>query len=158
MADNHIPDPIEPSGSDSRRASGAEPGWERAARERIALAEITEQRAARRWKIFFRFVFLIVLLLAVWGAFDFSGDKVSTTGRHTAMVTLDGEISANTNANAEDVNTALESAFNDAGTAGVILRCNSPGGSPVQAGLFLHKISPPPPQDPSIPFVVGGGV
>lgn len=99
-------------------------------------------------------MFLIVLLLAIWGAFDFSGDKVSTTGRHTAMVTLDGEISADTNANAEDINTALESAFDDAGTAGVILRCNSPGGSPVQAGIIYNEIRRLRAKYPSIPLYV----
>ena len=66
MADNQNPDPIDPAGSE-RRLPEAEPGWERAALERIALAAITEQRAARRWKIFFRFVFLGVLALLVWG-------------------------------------------------------------------------------------------
>src|ERR1700756_1545812 len=113
MADNQTPDPIESSGPDRRRASEPEPGWERAALERIALAAITEQRAARRWRIFFRFVFLAVLGLAVWGALNFSGERVATTGRHTAMVSLDGEIATDTNANAEDINTALDSAFED---------------------------------------------
>ena len=93
MSDNLTPEPKEPSLTGRARTPADEPGWERAALERIALAAITEQRAARRWRIFFRFVFLIVLLLAIWGAIDFSGDQVAATGRHTAMVTLDGEIS-----------------------------------------------------------------
>ena len=67
MSDNLTPEPKEPSLTGRPRTPADEPGWERAALERIALAAITEQRAARRWKIFFRFVFLIVLLLAVWG-------------------------------------------------------------------------------------------
>jgi len=139
------------------RTSADEPGWERAALERIALAAIAEQRSARRWKIFFRFVFLIVLLLLVWLALTFSGDRVAVTGRHTAMVTLDGEISADTNANAEDINTALDSAFDDSGTAGVILRCKSPGGSPVQAGIIYNEIRRLRSKYPSIPLyaVVG---
>src|SRR6202171_5768998 len=115
MADNLTPDSHEPSGTGAKR----EPGWERAALERIALAAISEQRAARRWKIFFRFVFIIIVLLVVWGVFDFSGEKVATTGRHTALVSLDGEIASDTNANADDVDSALDSAFDDAGTAGV---------------------------------------
>jgi protease IV len=57
--------------------------WERAALERIALAAINEQRAARRWRIFFRFVFLAILAIAVWSAFDFTSDKVAKTSRHT---------------------------------------------------------------------------
>ena len=68
--------------------------------------------------------------------------------------TLDGEISADTNANAEDINSALESAFDDAGTAGVILRCNSPGGSPVQAGIIYHEIRRLRAKYPSIPLYV----
>ncbi|ASL45065.1 Putative signal peptide peptidase SppA [Burkholderia sp. AD24] len=154
MSDNLTPEPKEPSLTGRPRSPADEPGWERAALERIALAAINEQRAARRWKIFFRFVFLIVLLLVIWGVVDFSGDKVATTGRHTAMVALDGEISADTNANAEDINTALESAFDDAGTAGVILRCNSPGGSPVQAGIIYNEIRRLRAKYPSIPLYV----
>ncbi|MDE1183675.1 S49 family peptidase [Paraburkholderia sp.] len=154
MADNLTPDPNQPSSPARGSAPAGEPGWERAALERIALAAITEQRAARRWKIFFRFVFLAVVLLVVWAALDVSGDKVAPTGRHTALVSLDGEISADTNANAEDVNTALDSAFEDAGTAGVVLRCNSPGGSPVQAGIIYNEIRRLRAKYPSIPLYV----
>ncbi|HXZ08649.1 MAG TPA: S49 family peptidase [Paraburkholderia sp.] len=154
MSDNPTPDPIEPSGKDRRRGAEPEPGWERAALERIALAAITEQRAARRWKIFFRFVYLAVLLLIVWGVFDFTGERVTTTGRHTALVTLDGEISSDTNANADDINTALDNAFDDEGTAGVILRINSPGGSPVQAGIINREIRRLRGKYPSIPLYV----
>ncbi|CAG4926968.1 S49 family peptidase [Paraburkholderia saeva] len=153
MADNQNPDPIEPTGS-NHRLPESEPGWERAALERIALAAITEQRAARRWKIFFRFVFLGVLALLAWGAFDFSGEHVTTTGRHTALVTLDGEIASDTNANADDINSALDSAFDDDGTAGVILRIDSPGGSPVQAGIINREIRRLRGKYPSIPLYV----
>jgi protease-4 len=154
MSDNLTPDPKDLTSTGRSRLAADEPGWERAALERIAMAAINEQRAARRWKIFFRFVFLIVLILVVWGALVFSGDKVAATGRHTAMVSLDGEISADTNANAEDINTALQSAFDDAGTAGVILSCNSPGGSPVQAGIIYNEIRRLRAKYPSIPLYV----
>jgi protease-4 len=93
-------------------------------------------------------------LLLVWGAISFSGDRVAVTGRHTAMISLDGEISADTNANAEDINAALQSAFDDSGTAGVILRCNSPGGSPVQAGIIYSEIRRLRAKYPSIPLYV----
>jgi protease-4 len=132
--------PISPDSS-SPRPDGREPNWERAALERIALAAVREQRAARRWKIFFRFAFLGVLLLFAFALIDFSGDgKLSTGGRHTALVTIDGEIAAGGNANAEDINSALGDAFDDAGTVGVMLRINSPGGSPVQAGIVYDEI------------------
>jgi protease-4 len=94
------------------------------------------------------------VLLVVWGVFDFSGEKVATTGRHTALISLDGEIAADTNANADDVDSALESAFDDAGTAGVILSCNSPGGSPVQAGIINRDIRRLRVKYPSIPLYV----
>jgi len=100
-------DPFPPDPSDSRRSPPqAGENWERAALERIALAAINEQRAARRWKIFFRFVFLGVLLLLVWGVFDFSGEKVSKAARHTALIELEGEIAANSDASADNVNSA----------------------------------------------------
>ncbi|MFC0398645.1 S49 family peptidase [Paraburkholderia rhizosphaerae] len=155
MSDNLTPDSNEPADRKPApgRESSREPGWERAALERIALAAITEQRAARRWRIFFRFVWLAVLVIIGWGVFDLSGDHVST-GRHTALITLDGEISADTNANAEDINSALDDAFEDAGTAGVILRCNSPGGSPVQAGIIYNEIRRLRSKHPSIPLYV----
>ncbi|WP_345811190.1 S49 family peptidase [Paraburkholderia sp. PREW-6R] len=157
MSDHLTPEPKEPSLTGRPRTPADEPGWERAALERIALAAISEQRAARRWKIFFRFVFLILLVVVIGAAFFFTSDKVAATGRHTAMVTLDGEIAADTNANAEDIDTALQSAFEDADTAGVILRCNSPGGSPVQAGIIYSEIRRLRAKYPSIPLyaVVG---
>jgi protease-4 len=154
MADNLTPESEQPSVPGRAPVRGNEPGWERAALERIALAAINEQRATRRWKIFFRFVFLGVLLLIGWGIFDLSGDKVSTSGRHTALVTLDGEIADDTNANAEDIGAALDDAFDDAGTAGVILRCNSPGGSPVQAGIIYNEIRRLRGKHPSVPLYV----
>ncbi|WP_244815558.1 S49 family peptidase [Caballeronia sp. Lep1P3] len=114
--------------------------WERDALERIALAAIREQRAARRWRIFFRFVFLAVILLIAWGVFDFTGDRVTKSGKHTALIDMQGEIAANSDASADNIDAALESAFEDEGTAGVILRINSPGGSPVQAGIINRDI------------------
>lgn len=125
----------------SARPDSREPSWERAALERIALAAVKEQRAARRWKIFFRFAFLGVFVLFAFALIDFSGDsKLSSSGRHTALVTIDGEIAAGVNANADDINTALDAAFDDDGTVGVVLRINSPGGSPVQAGMVYDEI------------------
>lgn len=156
MSDNLTPEPKNPSATGASRTPTDEPGWERAALERIALAAIAEQRAARRWRIFFRFLSLLILVLLVWGVFAFSGDRVAV-GRHTSLIALDGEIAADTNANAEDINAALQSAFEDSDTAGIILRCNSPGGSPVQAGIIYSEIRRLRAKHPSIPLyaVVG---
>ncbi|KWE70313.1 peptidase S49 [Burkholderia ubonensis] len=139
----------------SSRPDGREPNWERAALERIALAAVKEQRAARRWKIFFRFAFLGVFLLLAFALIDFSSDaKFSTSGRHTAVVTIDGEIAAGVNANADDINTALNAAFDDDGTVGVVLQINSPGGSPVQAGMVYDEIKRLRAKYPSKPLYV----
>ncbi|CAB3794831.1 hypothetical protein LMG28688_03988 [Paraburkholderia caffeinitolerans] len=144
-----MPDNLTPDGAD-----GGKPGWEREALERIAMAAITEQRSARRWKIFFRFAFLAVLVLLAWSILDFSGARVDSGGRHTALVTLSGEISADTPANADDINSALDSAFDDDGTAGVILHIDSPGGSPVQAGIINDEIRRLRAKYPAIPLYV----
>lgn len=130
-----------PDFAGASREPGREPTWEREALERIAMAAIVEQRTARRWRIGFRFLWLIVFIaLVVFAIVDFSGDGKLSNSRHTALVTIDGEIAAGTNANADDINAALDSAFEDAGTVGVILRINSPGGSPVQAGIVYDEI------------------
>jgi protease-4 len=157
MADHPTPDASSSAPTGPLSSPAGEPGWERAALERIALAALHEQRAARRWKIFFRFVYIGLFLIVIWGLFDFSGEKVGTTGRHTALVSLDGEIAADSNANAEDIDSALDSAFADTGTAGVILSCNSPGGSPVQASIINGEIRRLRHRYPSIPLyaVVG---
>ncbi len=99
-------------------------------------------------------MFLAILALAVWSAFDFTSDKVAKTQRHTALVELEGEIAANSDASADNVNAALDSAFEDDGTAAVILRCNSPGGSPVQAGIINREITRLRAKYPSKPLYV----
>ncbi|WP_423905926.1 S49 family peptidase, partial [Caballeronia sp.] len=144
--------PADPEGK--ARSMPVGDNWERAALERIALAAITEQRAARRWRIFFRFVFLALLAAVAWGVYAFTSDKVLKSERHTALVELDGEISSSGDASADNVNAALDSAFEDDGTAAVILRCNSPGGSPVQAGIINREITRLRGKYPSKPLYV----
>ncbi|WP_423197755.1 MULTISPECIES: S49 family peptidase [unclassified Cupriavidus] len=127
------------SGAAPVGADGAR--WERDVLERVLMATLREQRAARRWRIFFRLVGLGILALILFAVFDFKGDgALSTSGRHTAMVSLDGEIAAGTPASAESINASLQAAFADTNAAGVILKINSPGGSPVQAGIINDEI------------------
>jgi len=140
MSDQLTPE-TPPKAERATVAAAGEPGWERAALERIALASISEQRAARRWRIFFRFAFLAVLGVIAWGVFNLAGSgTAATTGRHTALVTLNGEISSGGQASADNINTALDAAFEDTDTVGVVLEINSPGGSPVQAGMIYNEI------------------
>lgn len=114
--------------------------WERKVLEKVALAAIDEQRRARRWGIFFKllgFAYLAILLAAV---IDWEALSPERASRHTALIDIQGVIQAKGDVNADDVLSALQSAFEDRGTVGVVLRINSPGGSPVQAGIIADEI------------------
>ncbi|MCH2221565.1 MAG: S49 family peptidase [Dechloromonas sp.] len=107
--------------------------------EKLVFAALDEQRARRRWGIAFKilgFGYLFAVLVAVvdWGT------GAEHQERHTAMVSLIGVIEAKGDASAENLVAALNSAFEEKNAAGVILRINSPGGSPVQAGIVNDEI------------------
>lgn len=117
-----------------------ESAWERTVLERVALAAVTEQRRARRWGIFFKslgFLYLVSLLFMLAPS-ELSGG--SGKGKHTAMVELGGLIAEGSDASADNIVSGLRSAFADKNTVGVILRINSPGGSPVQSGYVYDEI------------------
>ena len=125
----------------------AEPGvnggdnWERGVLERLVRSVLDEQRRTRRWGILFKslgFLYLFVVLFLALGWFG-SKDK-GLPGKHTALVEINGVIAADSQASAERVNAGLQDAFKDSKTAGVILRVNSPGGSPVQAGQINSEM------------------
>ena len=116
-------------------------GWERAVLEKVALAAIAEQRTARRWSMAFKMLVMIYLFLVLFlgmGWLKKAGDK--STGKHTAMVELRGVIASEGQASADNVTSGLQAAFKDSNTVGVVLRINSPGGSPVQAGYINDEI------------------
>jgi protease-4 len=126
--------------------------WERQTIERLALAAIEEQRRARRWGIFFKllaFAYLIALLFIGMG---WVGKKDAGTGKHTALVEVNGVIAATGSASAENITAGLQDAFKDKRTQGVILRINSPGGSPVQAGYINDEIRRLRAKYPDIPL------
>ncbi|HUX89849.1 MAG TPA: S49 family peptidase [Gallionellaceae bacterium] len=116
--------------------------WEQGVLEKLAFSALQEQRRARRWSIFFKtltFSYLFILLFLFMGWID-HGESALSTGKHTALIELDGVISQNSAASADNLIASLQAAFKDKGTQGVILRINSPGGSPVQAGLVNDEI------------------
>ena len=118
-----------------------EENWERGVIEKLARSALDEQRKARNWGIFFKsltFIYLFVILFAAFGWLQ--GREASLPGDHTALVELNGVISADSQANADSINQGLQDAFENKGTKGVILRINSPGGSPVQAGTINSEI------------------
>ena len=116
------------------------PNWERQVLEKLALSAIQEQRRSRQWGILFKtlgflYLFIILFLAAGW----FGGDGVAIPKAHTALVDLQGVI-ASDRASGGSVIGSLQNAFEDKKTKGVILRINSPGGSPVQAGQIYDEI------------------
>ena len=116
--------------------------WERETLEKLVFATIKEKRAARRWSIFFRLAFVIIALLCLWAYFDFNiaDSDDDSLGRHTALIEINGDIDSEGSGSADTVIPALNKAFADSGSAAVILRINSPGGSPVQAGIIVDEI------------------
>jgi protease-4 len=121
-----------------------EPGgnWERDVIEKLASAALQEQRRARRWGIFFKSLTFAYLFILLFVALGWIGDaNVSVPGPHTAVVDLSGVIAADNEASAEGVVAGLRAAFESTHTKGVILRINSPGGSPVQAAAINDEIN-----------------
>ena len=118
-----------------------EKNWERETLEKLAFGALKEQQRSRRWGIFFKlltfaYVTYLILMLFEWrGSGDFIAD-----GRHTALVELEGVIDVKSDASAEKITAALQGAFKDKNTQGVILRINSPGGSPVQSGIINDEV------------------
>jgi protease-4 len=115
--------------------------WERDTLERLAFTTLQEQRSSRRWRVFFRFAWLILASLAFWFGVYKSGASTNDPNQpHTAMVEIKGEIAEETDASADAVITAVRNAFDDDGSQAVVLLINSPGGSPVQAGIINDEI------------------
>jgi protease-4 len=115
--------------------------WERDVLERLAFASLREQRNARRWGIFFKFLTFAYLTFILFAMVDWGiGGEGFTGSRHTALVEVNGVIGSSGEATAERINAALQSAFKDKNTQGVVIKINSPGGSPVQAGLVYDEI------------------
>ena len=122
--------------------------------EKVAFAALHEQRAKRRWGIFFKLAGLSYLVAVLVLVVDWGGSEQLADGRHTAVIHLHGTIEAQGEGSAQNINDALQAAFADKGTAGVILRVNSPGGSPVQAGLVHDEIRRLRTKHPQIPLYV----
>ncbi len=128
------------------------PQWERSVLEKVALAAIQEQRRSRQWGMFFKMMVLLYLFALLFiGMGWFSGSDVSK-GSHTALIDVSGVIGPGTNASADKVIAGMQAAFKDSNTKGVILRINSPGGSPVQAGYINDEIRRLRSKHPEVPL------
>ena len=134
-------------------SDGNPENWERKVLEKLALSALQEQRRGRYWGIFFKsltflYLFLLLFIAAGW----FGAREMTSPGKHTALVQVNGVIANGSAASAEQITAGLQAAFKDSNTQGVVLRINSPGGSPVQAGQINDEIRRLRAQHPNIPL------
>ncbi len=108
--------------------------------EKVASELLRQQRSSSRWRNFFRLAWLLLAATVLWAALSRANVPTASGAPHTALVDLRGEISADSPASAESLVLALGSAFEDPGSQAVVLRINSPGGSPVQSGIVYDEI------------------
>ena len=128
--------------------------WERGLIEKLASEALKEQKRARRWGIFWKLLTFAYITVVIVLAIDWRGGAESKGGRHTALVEISGVIGPGTDASAEKVAIALQSAFKDKNTLGVVLRINSPGGSPVQSQSIYDEMKRLRLKYPAIPLYV----
>ncbi len=127
--------------------------WERGLIERLATAALKEQRRSRMWGIFFKLLGFAYLTLLLMLALGWSEKSMEVSGgKHTAVVELSGLIAPGGDASADKVEKALRAAFKDENTRGVVLRINSPGGSPVQAQNIYDEMRRLRKKYPDIPL------
>ena len=114
--------------------------WERGVIEKLATEALKEQRRARLWGIFWKLLTFAYITVIIVMAVDWKEGTDAKGGRHTALVEVKGLIAPGTDASADKVTLALQTAFKDKNTQGVIMRINSPGGSPVQAQSIFDEM------------------
>jgi len=129
------------NGDTTSQASNSEVKWQRNMIERLAFGALQEQRRTRRWGIFFKALFFLYLV-AVFISYMPSGlgEKGIAGKEHTALVEINGVIADDSEANAGDIISGLQDAFDNNSTKGIVMRVNSPGGSPVQSGYVYDEI------------------
>jgi protease-4 len=120
-------------------AAPVRPGFE-SALERVATEMLRQQKSERRWRIFFRAAWLLLIAAVFYALIAGRAATTTPSGPHTALVEVRGEIAAEADANAESLVAALKTAFEDNGAQALVLRINSPGGSPVQSGIVYDEI------------------
>jgi protease-4 len=141
---SQAPDPVDKT-PETRKTVSTEgpaggPGWERATLEKLVFASLQEQKLARRWRNFLRLAWLAFFVIVAWVAISRSGPPKDGATPHTAVIEIKGEIASDAEASAEQIVASLRGAFEDEGAQAVVLLINSPGGSPVQAGIVNDEI------------------
>jgi protease IV len=136
----------------SEETNSQDSRWQQSMIEKLAMSSLKEQKAARRWGIFFKvlvFIYLFTVLAYAVGWIVKDGKAV--IGAHSALINISGVIQSGGDVNADAVIDSLADAYENKGTKGIILRINSPGGSPVQAGIINEEIKRQKKLHPKIP-------
>jgi protease-4 len=128
--------------------------WERGLIEKLATEALKEQKRARRWGIFWKLLTFAYITFIIVMAIDWKDGADLRGGHHTALVEISGVIGPGTDASAEKISSALQAAFKDKNTQGVVLRINSPGGSPVQSQGIYDEMKRLRAKYPAIPLYV----
>jgi protease-4 len=121
-------------------SNSANPAWERQVLSDLVQANLKEQQASRRWKNGLRLAWLLFWIVVMWQILSHNQTTSNITTPHTALVNIKGEIADGTEASAENIVASMRAALEDTGSQGLILLINSPGGSPVQAGIINDEI------------------
>ena len=138
---NDMNDPQIPANQPEKAVPTAQQvNWERTALEKLATNYMIEQKTARRWRTFVRLAWLTVFALVAWSILDRGNSAKDFSVEHTAVIEIKGEIATGGESSADQVVSSLRSAFEDKGAKAVVLLINSPGGSPVQAGMINDEI------------------
>ena len=114
--------------------------WERDLVNKLALSAVNEQRRNRRWGIVFKILFFVYLTFVLGLYLKQSGMIGEKITEHTALVELNGIISSGSTSNADTIVTGLRKAMENPNSKALIIRANSPGGSPVQADYMYREI------------------
>jgi protease-4 len=128
------------SGGMNASSNSANQAWERQVLSDLVQANLKEQQASRRWKNGLRLAWLFFWIVVMWQILSHNQTTSNITTPHTALVNIKGEIADGTEASAENIVASMRAALEDTGSQGLILLINSPGGSPVQAGIINDEI------------------
>ncbi len=126
-----------------KTGSTSDTTWERATLEKLVLAQVNEARASRRWRMVKTLLWLLLFAAFVYALFMGNPEKTKVAGLsepHTALINIYGEIGADAEASSENLLPSLRKAFESSGAQAVVLHIDSPGGSPVQAGLINDEV------------------
>jgi protease IV len=139
LEDTTSPTPPEAASHATAAAAPSRAGWDGVA-EQFARDYLSDRRSERRWRLFFRWAWLLLMVALVFALLASRQHAGVQSGPHTALIEVHGEIADGAEASAENLMPGIKSAFEDSGAQAVVLRINSPGGSPVQAGILYDEI------------------